>query len=103
MPIGDTVFGASFVVVDDGSGNTLPAVQIDLHYAARLPAILTVFTNPGPPNEPLCQAYFQVEVGPEGVVLRLDPQAAPQDFQLVGDFEPLVGGPPNPCAGDGTR
>jgi hypothetical protein len=100
---GDAVFGASGVALDDGSGNVLPAVQLDLHDATPLPAIFTVFTNPGPPNEPLCRAYLQVEVGPGGVVLRLDPAAAPPDFHVVGDFQPLVGLPPNPCAEPGGR
>jgi hypothetical protein len=95
---GRAIFGASLTTLNDGSGNLLPAVQIDLADASPLPSVFNVFSNPGPPDEPTCQTYFQVEVSASGVTLRAD-----QGFDARLEITDLSGFPPEPCAGDLQR
>ncbi len=94
---GDAVFGASLTLVDDGAGNALPAVQLDLKEGSAIPAVFEVFANPGPPTAP---AYFQVEVGPAVVFLRAAPEALPEGFDPVVEFTSLVFSVHSPCAGE---
>lgn len=94
---GEASFGAGLTTVDDGAGNALPAVQLDLDHATAIPAIFDVFSNPGPPDAP---TYFQVEVGPAGIFLRADPEALPEGFDPVVEFTSLLFSVPSLCAGE---
>ncbi len=96
---GAGAFGASLRTVDDGAGNALPAVQLDLQInpgPPDSPALVDIFaTSPDPPVAP---TYFQVEVGPAGVFLRADPAALPEGFDPVIEFSSLLFSAPEPCA-----